>query len=539
MEKRTLIALALSFLVLGFYPVVLQKFYPDYYKKTPAHSSANRQASLKSSNGLATQKLVNAEAFLAQEDLDYKNDFLQLIFNKKDGGIREIAFPFYKDSETGKPIEIVSLKKMGVSPAAIVVENGTDSETVSDYSSDVQSDKVVFSASALNKKLSVTKTFEFTQGYSAKLKVRFENTSNSPLEMNYEMVVGSGVVPRHSIDMQYIESNFFSELDGKKNLKHIKENRLGKQVESGHPLRWVAVKDRHFSVIMRPEKLDSMSGIVRGFGAHDFSASLVSPKRILSPNSFFEEEFLIYMGPNELERLLPFGLEDLINFGKFDPIGRLFVGILELIHKVCKNYGISIIALTAMINLALFPLTRVSYLSMKRMQLIQPQINKLRDHHKKNPEKLNKEMMELYKKHKVNPFGGCIPMVAQIPIFISLYVALSKSVDLINAHFLWIKDLSSPDRVDLPFTLPFLGNYIHLLPLLMVSATVIQQRFTQIQVDNQDPSVQAQQKMMTMMMPVIFGFIFYQMPSGLVLYWLTNTLIMASYQLRLKKMTLT
>ena len=130
-------------------------------------------------------------------------------------------------------------------------------------------------------------------------------------------------------------------------------------------------------------------------------------------------------------------------------------------------------------------------------------------------------------------------MVAQIPIFIALYVALSKSVDLINAKFLWVKDLSSPDRVYLPLSLPVVGNYIHLLPLLMVAATVVQQKFTQIQMDNQDPSVQAQQKMMTMMMPIIFGFIFYQMPSGLVLYWLTNTLIMASYQFRLKKMTLT
>ena len=178
-------------------------------------------------------------------------------------------------------------------------------------------------------------------------------------------------------------------------------------------------------------------------------------------------------------------------------------------------------------------------MSMKRMQLIQPQMNKLREHHKKNPEKLNKEMMELYKKHKVNPFGGCLPMVIQIPIFIALYVALSKSVILINSQFLWIKDLSSPDRVFLPITLPVLGNYIHLLPLLMCGAMVIQQRFTQIKMEGQDPAMEAQQKMMAVMMPIVFGFIFYQMPSGLVLYWLTNTMIMLTYQLRLKNMTLT
>src|SRR3989338_3838834 len=130
-------------------------------------------------------------------------------------------------------------------------------------------------------------------------------------------------------------------------------------------------------------------------------------------------------------------------------------------------------------------------------------------------------------------------MVMQIPIFIALYVALSKSVMLINSHFLWVKDLSSPDRVYLPFTLPFLGNHIHILPLLMCGAMVVQQKLTQIPTEGQDPAVAAQQKMMAVMMPVVFGFIFYQMPSGLVLYWITNTVLMLAYQLRLKKMTLT
>ena len=130
------------------------------------------------------------------------------------------------------------------------------------------------------------------------------------------------------------------------------------------------------------------------------------------------------------------------------------------------------------------------------MQLIQPQMTKLREHHKKNPEKLNKEMMELYKKHKVNPFGGCLPMVIQIPIFIALYVALSKSVILINSKFLWINDLSSPDRVPLPVNLPFLGNEIHALPLIMCVAMALQQKFTQIKMEGQDPAMEQQQKMM-------------------------------------------
>ena len=147
--------------------------------------------------------------------------------------------------------------------------------------------------------------------------------------------------------------------------------------------------------------------------------------------------------------------------------------------------------------------------------------------------------MELYKKHKVNPFGGCLPMILQTPVFIALYVALSKSVILINSKFLWIKDLSSPDRLPLPFSLPFLGNEIHVLPLVMVGAMFCQQKLTQVKVEGQDPAMESQQKMMTLMMPAMFGFIFYAMPSALVIYWLTNTLIMTSYQLSLKRVTLT
>jgi len=537
MEKRTLIALALSFMVLGFYPVILQKFYPDYYKKTSQTSSA-KPTSTKATAGSFTEKLVKAGAFSPEKDMSFRSDSLQLVFNKEDGGIREIGFPRYMDSETSRPIKFISLKDLGVSTTALLLTSGNDSSLVADHSGQVFGNGASLSGSALGGKVRVAKNFEFSENYSANIKIRFENTTDLPLEMNYELLVGSGVMPRHSIDEQYVEANFFSVADGKKNLKHLKENRSGKQLLSAGVVRWVSVKDRHFSVVVKPKTEDSMTGLVRGLGGHDFSASLVSSKHILPPGGSFEEEFLLYIGPNELDHLISLGLDDLVNFGKFDLIGKLFVGALELLQKICRSYGLAIIALTILINLVLFPLTRVSYMSMKRMQLIQPQMSKLREHHKKSPDKLNKEMMELYKKHKVNPFGGCIPMIAQIPIFIALYVALSKSVILINSRFLWIKDLSSPDRVYLPFSLPFAGNYIHLLPLLMVAAMAVQQKFTQIKMENQDPTMQMQQKMMAVMMPIIFGFVFYQMPSGLVLYWLTNTLIMSAYQLRLKNITL-
>ncbi len=224
-----------------------------------------------------------------------------------------------------------------------------------------------------------------------------------------------------------------------------------------------------------------------------------------------------------------------MNFGKLDTICKLFLGGLQLAQKLTRNYGVAIILLTLGINVLLLPLTKASFMSMKRMQIVQPEMAKLREKYKKDPQKLNKEMMELYRKNKVNPMGGCLPMLIQMPVFISLYITLSKSTELLNSKFLWIKDLASPDVVPLPFSLPLVGATLHILPLIMVGAMFVQQRLSSAQMQAADPQAQQMQRMMLYFMPLFFGFIFYPMPSGLVIYWLTNTVVMSSYQIYLRK----
>ena len=159
-------------------------------------------------------------------------------------------------------------------------------------------------------------------------------------------------------------------------------------------------------------------------------------------------------------------------------------------------------------------------------------MQKLREIHKDNPQKLNKEMMELYRKYNVNPLGGCLPMLLQMPIFISLYQGLIRSVSLKGASFLWIKDLAQPDGIPLPVSLPLVGNTLNILPLIMVGVMVLQQRISQKIAPATGTTEEQikQQKMMMMMMPIFFGFLFYRMPSGLVLYWLTNTILMTAEQ---------
>ena len=544
MDKKTLTGLLLLVSLALFYPLLLKQFYPDYYKSLASSSEAKKAAASAASetspsSGAATAiGAPPAEALSPEDDQVFQSKKLYLVFNRKGGGIRQISFPAFNDSETKKPLELLSLKDSKGMPTAIQF---LEPSSVDPIRHDIQ---IAGPSVILNGNLSplkIKKEYFFApDGYSAKLIVTLENSSSVSADARYQIHAGARIPPRHSIDGQYISANFFSQANGKKNIRHMGAPALGKQVTSAGPVEWVAIKDRHFSVILKPASgTEAYTGLVQGLEHKQMSVSLVSPKFTLPPRGSLKQEFLLYIGPNELDILEPLGLGELVNFGKLDWIGKLLVGGLEMLHKIFHNYGTAIIVLTIMINILLFPLTRASYMSMKRMQLIQPQMNKLREHHKKSPEKLNKEMMELYKKHKVNPFGGCLPMLLQMPVFIALYVALSKSAILINSSWFWIKDLSSPDSVALPFSLPVLGNQIHLLPLIMVAGMFFQQKFTQIKMDGQDPAMAAQQKMMGIMMPIFMGFIFYTMPSGLVLYWLTNTVLMTSYQFYLKRVTLT
>jgi YidC/Oxa1 family membrane protein insertase len=246
----------------------------------------------------------------------------------------------------------------------------------------------------------------------------------------------------------------------------------------------------------------------------------------IAPGQVWEGRATIFVGPKEYDRLKASGLEGAINFGGFPvprhwgglPMEWLGVPILLLMNWVYRhvgNYGIAIILLTVVSKVLFFPLTVKSMRSMKAMQALQPQINALRNKYKSDPQRLQKETMELYREHKVNPMGGCLPMLAQVPIFYALYLALSVSVELQNATFLcigrmfgvdlWICDLASHDPT-------------YVLPLLMGVTMFLQQKMTPAAGD-------PRQAKMMLVMPFIFTFMFLNLPAGLVLYWTVSNIL--------------
>jgi len=310
----------------------------------------------------------------------------------------------------------------------------------------------------------------------------------------------------------------------------------GMWVQQGN-ISWIALKNRYFAAILKPFE-NPMYAMIEGNRKIGLDTFLKTKDYTLSPGQTIEEDYLLYMGPIDGKRLkaVGYGMEQIVDYGWFGAISKVLLIILRFFHRWVKNWGLAIILLTLVVNILTFPLTRKSFMSMHQMKNVQPHMQKLKELHKDNPQKLNKEMMELYKTYNVNPFGGCLPMLLQIPIFIALYQGLIRSIELKGAHFLWIKDLAKPDAAPLPFTLPVIGNHINILPLLMAGMMFLQQKITQGATTAAMTDDQAkQQKMMMFMMPLFFGFLFYNMPSGLVLYWLTNTILMSSEQALLTK----
>jgi YidC/Oxa1 family membrane protein insertase len=298
-------------------------------------------------------------------------------------------------------------------------------------------------------------------------------------------------------------------------------------------IKFVGLRDRYFCMIVEPKEPD-YSGYVKKLAAHESEIGIRFPDLKVQPGQNITSKFHIYLGPQDLASINKVDPDwtAVMYYGTFDFISNILLQILQFIFNLVHNWGVAIIILSVLIYLILFPLSAKQMNSMKKLQALQPKIEQLRKAHKDNPQKLNKETLELYKLNKVNPFGGCLPMLLQLPIFFALYQALIRSISLKGAGFLWIKDLSEPDKLfTFPTALPIIGNEFNILPILMAIGMFVQQKLSMASAAASDSAAE-QQKMMLILMPVLFGFIFYHMASGLVLYWFVNSVLMLAYQLR-------
>lgn len=290
-------------------------------------------------------------------------------------------------------------------------------------------------------------------------------------------------------------------------------------------LSWAAYEDSYFLCGIIPQQSVKNTAQFALSGEDMVTSTVSGEPEVIPPGGQKTYHYTIFMGPKKLSILQEVGsnLDKIINFGWFDVIAKPTLYLLNFLYGYLHNYGVAIILVTILFKLLFWPISHKGMKSMKTMQKIQPKMAKLREKYKGEPEKLNQEMMTLYKTYKINPLGGCLPMILQIPVFFALYKVLLQAIELRHAPFmLWITDLSAPDRLGIGFDIPGLGG-IPVLTLLMGASMFLQQKMTPT---TGDPT---QAKVM-MFLPVIFTFMFLNFASGLVLYWFVNNLLSIGQQ---------
>ncbi|MBW1672475.1 MAG: membrane protein insertase YidC [Deltaproteobacteria bacterium] len=378
--------------------------------------------------------------------------------------------------------------------------------------------------------IGITTRFVFyADSYKIDLSVIIDNRSEYIID--YSLLLNLAHFPQQTKKSYYAFEGMAFLVDNK--LEEIKVKKLKDKLFSGQ-ISWIAYEEAYFmtAIISEEDKKATVKGTT--FPDGEVRITYITPSLNLRQHQKATESFTLYLGPRDLDILKALNkkLEKAINFGWFDIIAKPLLVSLRFFNKYLSNYGLSIILLTIIIKILFWPLTHKSYQSMKEMRKLQPMMAKIREKYKGNKQEMQKQLMGLYKTYKINPMGGCLPMIVQIPVFFALFRVLPNSIELRHAPFvLWIKDLSAPDRLfSFPFQIPFMAAPygIPVLTLIMGASMFLQQKMTPT---TGDPT---QAKMM-MLLPIVFTFMFINFPSGLVLYWLVNNALSIAQQYRINK----
>ncbi len=386
--------------------------------------------------------------------------------------------------------------------------------------------------------VTVRKGYRFREdSYAFELHVAVENQSSSTIVPLFAVTLPAAVVE----GQDFKEQGFVLMTDGSREVELLSGLGTGswwggeakREIRYPSPIDWIGVGMTYFVTAVVPE--DPNQAHARVGASQPGKAGVVQVYfngTELPPGQSARRVFRAYMGPKEPERLQAVDetLLQTIDLGWswVKPLTRAFDWLLKALHSFVPNYGLAIIILTIMVRLATAPLTNKQMRSMERMRSLSPKLKELKEKYGDDRQKQSEEMMKLYRQEGVNPLGGCLPMVLQLPVFIGLFYALRSSIQLRQAPFFgWINDLSAPDAL---FIIPGLEIPFRVLPLFMGATMYIQQKITPMQ--QMDP---AQQKMMITMMPLMMTFVFYQFPSGLVLYWMVSNVLAVSHQLWIGK----
>ncbi|MCL5023169.1 MAG: membrane protein insertase YidC [Nitrospirae bacterium] len=492
MDKRTLIAVVLALAILLGYQYFFAKQSPQPVRQpqqTETGKAAEKAEALPS-----VVPITAAEGQAEAKDIRVETDFYIAVFSSRGGTVKSFVLKKYKDKD-GSPVSLLAGPE--AVPALALGEKDDFPLAKINFSvkgSDLNlkdSQKGTFIFEYASQKFSVRRTYTF---YADSYK--FDLTDEVSGLPDYWLALGShfGIHDTKDSTAPHIGPVILQGTDR----IDIVAKKLDQPKEYKDGIKWVAQEDKYFFASIVPS-----AGVVEAKAWRAQDSAVIALKLKQGVNSY-----LIYAGPKDYNRLekLEVGLQHIIDFGFFSILARPLFWILKFFYSFLGNYGWAIVLLTIIVRIPFVPLLNKSQKSMRKMQQLQPKLTELKEKYKNDPQKLQKETLEMYKKYKVNPVGGCLPMLLQIPVFYALYKVLMIAIELRGAPFmLWITDLSSKD--------PY-----YILPIVMGITMVLQQKMTPTSMD-------PKQNKMMMLMPVVFTFLFLNFASGLVLYWLVNNIL--------------
>lgn len=483
-----------------------------------------------------------AESTSPVRDTEFRSDDLLFGLTNIGGGISRVELLGHTVSED----TFVTINKFGKTPiGAVGMRPGEFEAGYYDMSVDKSRRQVIFHRES-ESGLRIEKVFSLPADdaknaamHTVQLTITFANAGEKRLRnKSYYVNLGS-LAPVHELDLSlYSGFDYFSQgKDRFIDVNWFQASRvplLGFQIRAARPefleeapgLTWGAVKNQYFSTVLSIDDRDGIGVWAKRFEVSlneksekthpAIAAALKLPGFDLAPGEKVTRTFTLYVGPNRYSWLktLGAGQEVVLRYGIFKPVSLALLSGLEIFHNVLAgSYALAIIMLTLAIKLALWPLQNKATKSMRRMAALSPKMTELREKYKDDPTRMNQELMKLYKDYGVNPFGGCLPMLIQIPIFFGFYSMLRSSVELRNSSFLWISDLSQPDTIFHLFgMIP-----INPLPLIMAATMFWQMRITPKTGDS------VQQRIF-LFMPLIFLVFCYNFAAALSLYWTVSNL---------------
>lgn len=532
--RRLILFVVLSFSILFFWST-----WQEMHATRPS-SVASSQADMPKAAPAVTEKVFQ---LASDKRVVVETDTYKVEIDTMGGDIRRIELLQHHADNTNQQDFVLlddrNLPLVYVAQSGLIGNDLPTHKTIftsasSSYQLKADQNTLQVALQALNEAgVKVTKTYTFTRGsYVVKVDYQIHNASNVAIDpwVYYQIVHDSESNQGSKMMPTFTGAAYYTDADKYKKVKftEMAEEDLSKTAKDG----WIGLVQHYFVSAWIPEAQQSREFYTSKLGDKVYAVGAKSALGMIAPGASKTTTAELYMGPQSHDDLIKAapGLEYTVDYGWLTFIASPLFMVLSFINDFAHNWGVAIILLTILIKLAFYPMSAAGYRNMAQMRELAPRLQSLKEKFGDDRQKMQEAMMELYKKEKINPMGGCLPILVQIPVFISLYWMLLGSVEMRHAPFmLWIQDLSAPDTLFgyLPQWLPLLGGMpIGLLPILMAATMLIQTKL------NPKPADPVQAKVM-IVMPIVFSIFFFFFPAGLVLYWLVNNILSIAQQARI------